>query len=134
DELDLMAVLLRRCMRERKPYLLTVVAPPGIGKTRLVTEFAERVRAMSSDNAVVRGRCLAYGEGLRFWPLSEILKEDAGILDSDPAAGMLAKVRERIDGRFGDPGTRSNVTLTLLSSIGVMVDPDPLEGVGRSAA
>jgi hypothetical protein len=34
------------------------------------------------------GRCLPYGEGITFWALGEIVKAEAGILESDdPATG-----------------------------------------------
>ena len=50
--------------------LFTLLGPAGIGKSRLVADFLERV----GDSAdVVRGRCLSYGEGITYWPLVEIL-------------------------------------------------------------
>jgi class 3 adenylate cyclase/tetratricopeptide (TPR) repeat protein len=134
DELDLLTVLLRRCVRERRPYVVTVVAPPGIGKTRLAAEFTRSVSASVPDSKVVIGRCPAYGEGLRFWPLAEILKEDARILDSDAPAVMLEKTRDSIGRRFDDQATAELTTSALLSSLGVVVDPDPLAGAGRAGA
>jgi class 3 adenylate cyclase/tetratricopeptide (TPR) repeat protein len=50
--------------------LFTLLGPAGIGKSRLVADFLERV----GDTAdVLRGRCLSYGEGITYWPLVEIL-------------------------------------------------------------
>ncbi len=50
--------------------LFTLLGPAGIGKSRLVADFVERV----GDSAdVLRGRCLSYGEGITYWPLVEIL-------------------------------------------------------------
>ncbi len=50
--------------------LFTLLGPAGIGKSRLVADFLERV----GDSAdVLRGRCLSYGEGITYWPLVEIL-------------------------------------------------------------
>ena len=50
--------------------LFTLLGPAGIGKSRLVADFLERV----GDSADVRrGRCLSYGEGITYWPLVEIL-------------------------------------------------------------
>jgi class 3 adenylate cyclase len=49
--------------------LFTLLGPAGIGKSRLVADFLERV----GDGAeVLRGRCLSYGEGITYWPLVEI--------------------------------------------------------------
>jgi class 3 adenylate cyclase/tetratricopeptide (TPR) repeat protein len=132
DELELLGLLLRRCVREGRPYVVTLIAPPGMGKTRLVAEFASS-GARAGTGAVVRGRCLPYGDGLRFWPLAEIVKEDAGILDSDPPAVILDKARASIGIRFDDAEERLAITSTLLSSLGVAVEADPLTGAGRQA-
>ena len=139
DELDLLSVLLRRCVRERAPYVVTIVGSAGIGKTRLATEFATSIRhagASEPDAAcrVVRGRCLAYGDGLLLWPLAEILKADAGILDSDSPQTFLHKTTQTLDARYADDSAAMATTSTLLSSLGVAMDSDPLAGVGRSAA
>jgi len=50
--------------------LVTVVGAAGVGKSRLVAEFLAGV-----DAAVVRGRCLSYGEGITYWPVVEVLKQ-----------------------------------------------------------
>jgi class 3 adenylate cyclase len=63
--------------------LMTVTGPPGIGKSRLVRELLTSV----GDGArVVVGRCLSYGDGITYWPLSEIVRQVAG---ADPRAGLL---------------------------------------------
>ena len=55
---------------DRTCRLFTLLGPAGIGKSRLVADFLERV----GDSAdVLRGRCLSYGEGITYWPLVEIL-------------------------------------------------------------
>ena len=58
------------CVADRSCQLFTLLGPAGIGKSRLVADFLERV----GDTAdVLRGRCLSYGEGITYWPLVEIL-------------------------------------------------------------
>ena len=55
---------------DRTCRLFTLLGPAGIGKSRLVADFLERV----GDSAdVLRGRCPPYGEGITYWPLVEIL-------------------------------------------------------------
>ena len=67
---------------ERQCRLVTVLGPPGIGKSRLANELA----AMVADEAtILSGRCLPYGEGITFWPLVEIFRE-AGAEDELAAA------------------------------------------------
>src|SRR5947209_7219305 len=46
-EVQLMHSLWRRCATELRPHLITLVGPPGIGKSRLCREFASLV---ASDN------------------------------------------------------------------------------------
>ena len=55
---------------DRTCRLFTLLGPAGIGKSRLVADFLERVGA---DADVLRGRCLSYGEGITYWPLVEVL-------------------------------------------------------------
>jgi class 3 adenylate cyclase len=65
--------------------LVTVVGDPGVGKSRLVAETLKR-----SDARVVGGRCLAYGDGITYWPVVEVVKQlDAG--PSDPAAASAIR-------------------------------------------
>jgi class 3 adenylate cyclase len=54
-----------------EPTLVTVLGPAGIGKTRLAGEL---VAAVGERTTVLQGRCLAYGEGITFLPLEEILR------------------------------------------------------------
>jgi class 3 adenylate cyclase/tetratricopeptide (TPR) repeat protein len=84
-------------------YLVTVLGPAGVGKTRLVEEFLVGVPAA----AVYRGRCLPYGEGTTFFPLVEIVQQAidpigrrtsdalrdsvARLLDDDEHRGMIAE-------------------------------------------
>jgi class 3 adenylate cyclase/tetratricopeptide (TPR) repeat protein len=129
DELALLDTLLRRCEREGRPHLVTVVGPAGIGKSRLMLEFVE-----AAGVRAVHGRCLPYGTGLYLWPFAEIVKGDASILDSDPPHVIESKARERIGRRFAESNGYASTLPTLLSSIGIPIDPDPLAGVGRDAA
>ncbi len=59
-------------VRNRTCHLLTVLGGAGVGKSRLVWEFAS---GFASDVTVLRGRCLPYGEGITYWPLAEIVRE-----------------------------------------------------------
>ena len=65
---------------ERRPGIATIVASPGIGKSRLLLEL---VRGLEQRCDVHWSRCLSYGEGITYWPITEIFKSAAGILRSD---------------------------------------------------
>jgi len=60
--------------------LVTVIGDAGVGKSRLIREFATAARAQAR---LVRGRCLPYGDGITFWPLAEVVREAAGITSED---------------------------------------------------
>src|SRR5215208_2188689 len=74
---------------ERRPQVVTVLGAPGIGKSRLLLALAERVE---QDGDVHWGRCLSYGEGITYWPVTEILKSAAAIRHDDDQASMSAKL------------------------------------------
>ena len=53
-----------------------------------------RPSALDPAPLILRGRCLPYGDGVTYWPLAEILKGHAGILDTDPPDLAVEKVRK----------------------------------------
>jgi class 3 adenylate cyclase/tetratricopeptide (TPR) repeat protein len=73
----------------QRPVLVTIVGPPGVGKSRLLAEFAHIV---GEDGSVHWGRCLSYGEGITYWPVTEIVKSAAGILQSDDRDAIAEKL------------------------------------------
>ena len=133
EELSLLELVCSRTIRERRPSLVTVMGPAGIGKSRLCHEFVQRLRARGRVG-VVRGRCLPYGDGLTYWPLAEILKSDAGILDSDPPETILRKANDSLEARFEADDRGTGTIRVLLSSIGIPMDPDPLAGAEPGVA
>jgi class 3 adenylate cyclase/tetratricopeptide (TPR) repeat protein len=72
-----------RAVRDASVQLVTLVGEPGIGKSRLVAELLKFVDARPELVRWRQGRCLPYGEGITFWALGEIIKAEAGILESD---------------------------------------------------
>ncbi|HYU58208.1 MAG TPA: adenylate/guanylate cyclase domain-containing protein, partial [Actinomycetota bacterium] len=93
EELSLLRTVYRRLAAEGQPNLATIYGDPGVGKSRLAREFAAWVEVQEPRPTVLAGRCLPYGEGVTYWPLAEILKSHAGVLDSDPPDRALARIR-----------------------------------------
>jgi class 3 adenylate cyclase len=93
-ELGLLDATWERVELERRPHLITVLGPPGVGKTRLTAEFAERVSAR--DGRVVRGRCLPYRERSAYGAFAMQVKDLAGIFDSDDVDVALEKLRASV--------------------------------------
>ena len=113
-----------RAEREASVQLLTVVGEPGIGKSRLVTEL----RAALDDRPDLitwrHGRCLPYGEGITFWALGEIVKAEAGILESDDRDAAAAKLAGTVAALVDDESERAWFDSRL----------GPLVGVGGDGA
>jgi class 3 adenylate cyclase/tetratricopeptide (TPR) repeat protein len=81
-----------RAAQQRSVQLVTVVGEPGVGKSRLVAELGEYVDGKPGITRWRQGRCLPYGEGITFWALGEIVKAEAGILESDSAEVAVGKL------------------------------------------
>jgi class 3 adenylate cyclase/tetratricopeptide (TPR) repeat protein len=104
------AVLLEtflRAERESSVQLVTVVGEPGIGKSRLVTEIRTALDERPDLVTWRHGRCLPYGEGITFWALGEIVKAEAGILESDDPQVAAAKLDEILTALFPDESDRA---------------------------
>jgi class 3 adenylate cyclase len=69
---------------ERSCHLFTILGTAGVGKSRLVAEFLQ-----SLDGAtVVGGRCLSYGDGISYWPVTAAVKELLGSSPDDELAQL----------------------------------------------
>jgi len=85
EELAAIDQALREVTETRGVRMITIVGDAGIGKSRLAQEVIARAGAKAE---VVRGRCLAYGDGITFWPLREMCGEAAEIrFDDKPEEG-----------------------------------------------
>jgi class 3 adenylate cyclase/tetratricopeptide (TPR) repeat protein len=71
-ELALVRGAWERAVRERRCELVTVVAEAGVGKSRLVREALGSLR---EGARVAHGRCLPYGEGITYWPVTEVVRQ-----------------------------------------------------------
>ncbi len=88
----------RRARRARSEVLqlVTLVGVPGIGKSRLVYELFQSIVAEPDFTTWRQGRSLPYGEGVSFWALAEIVKAEAGILESDPDTDVAGKLHAAV--------------------------------------
>ncbi len=105
-EMDRLDMTLLEVEATRTCQLVTIVGDAGVGKSRLVREFATRA-ASREKTQVLRGRCLPYGDGVTFWPIAEIVRSAAGITDEDPrelALEKMATIARQAAGNAEDPG------------------------------
>jgi class 3 adenylate cyclase len=105
-ELSALVDALERSRRELAPQLVTLVGVPGIGKSRLLTELFQVVDRDAELIWWRQGRSLPYGEGLSYWALGEILKAQAGILETDEADEAEAKLASLLDDLIADAAER----------------------------
>ena len=89
------------------PGLVTVLGGAGIGKSRLVREFLADVQAPA---LVLRGRCLSYGDGITWWPVTEILRSAAGVRADDPPEAIGARLAEALHDAPGADVVASRLT------------------------
>jgi class 3 adenylate cyclase/tetratricopeptide (TPR) repeat protein len=98
-EVDLLVGTLARARQQRSPELVTLVGVPGIGKSRLVGELFQSIERGGVLTYWRQGRSLPYGEAVSYWALAEMVKAQAGILETDSdkeAEGKLARAVEQL--------------------------------------
>jgi DNA-binding SARP family transcriptional activator len=120
-ELGILDSTLRRARDERSPQLVTLVGVPGIGKSRLVLELFEAAARGGDPPAWHQGRCLPYGEGISLWALGEVVKSEAGILESDGPAEAKEKLSAAVAGVVEDAPEREWVTNRLAPLVGAQL-------------
>jgi len=118
-QLDLVA---RRAFSERRPQLVSVTAPAGTGKSRLVEEFVAR---WGRDARVAIAQCLPYGSAVTFLPLRGLIRDLLGVsreaealprlVEAFAGAGHLSEDTHRLAGLIGatlgdatEPGRRDS--------------------------
>jgi class 3 adenylate cyclase len=111
-ELTLLRDALDRARHQDEPQLVTLVGEPGIGKSRLVHELFVHIEGKPELIAWRQGRCLPYGDGVSYWALGEMVKAEAGILETDPDGEAATKLDRMVvelvpdsDERGWSPGT-----------------------------
>ena len=91
-ELGVLRDALERARQEPSSQLVTLVGVPGMGKSRLVHELFELTEADAEIVTWRQGQSLPYGEGISFWALAEMVKAQAGILETDGVTEAEAKL------------------------------------------
>jgi DNA-binding SARP family transcriptional activator len=118
-ELAELVEVFTQTVRDRRPHLVTVIGEPGIGKTRLAREFGERVE---DETRILTGRCLAYGEGITYWPLREVMGELAGEESAEALGALVASV-----------GESEEIARRLAAAVGFLDEVHPVEEIRWAA-
>jgi class 3 adenylate cyclase/tetratricopeptide (TPR) repeat protein len=118
-ELRLIKELLHDSADNGRVHLVSVQGVGGIGKSRLVWELNKYIDGLVDDIWWHQGRCLAYGEGVAFWALAEMVRSRAGILEDEDSSSALPKLFASVDKHVGDEAERRFVAPRLAHLLGL---------------
>src|SRR5207249_6382696 len=135
NDLAQLQLVARRAVIERRPALVSVIAPAGVGKTRLVEEFMNWLPSLAPGATVATAQCLPYGQQLTYWPMRQVIFTLTGTTEDTAPT----QVREAIGSWLRDVGVENadRDTRLLAATIGEAgtegVDKDLLFAAWRSA-
>jgi class 3 adenylate cyclase len=89
-----------------------IIGEPGIGKSRLLSEFR---RQLATERVTwIEGRCVSYGAAIPYLLMLDLLRSNCGILETDTPESMTVKVRTGLERVGIDPDQDSAVLLHVL--------------------
>ncbi|MEP7158188.1 MAG: adenylate/guanylate cyclase domain-containing protein, partial [Chloroflexota bacterium] len=132
EELQLFA---RRAFTEGRPWLVTIVAPPGTGKSRLLSEFLDALSEGAARPLVVVARCLPYGERLTYQPLRQVANGIIGFDDDTPGDELLRGLRAwLVEAGVSQPDRTAELLAATVGAVDtpLPIQPNELFGAWRS--
>jgi class 3 adenylate cyclase/tetratricopeptide (TPR) repeat protein len=118
-ELRTLKELFHATAENRRAHLVSITGAAGTGKARLAWEFQKYIDGLAEKARWLRGRCLAYGEGVTYWALAEMVRAHAEIVEGEDQASALGKLRRAIDKSMPDPEERNWVEPRLAHLLGL---------------
>jgi tetratricopeptide (TPR) repeat protein len=118
-EMHLVKELFHASASEAKAHLVSVVGVAGVGKTRLSWEFEKYIDGLAEDIWWHRGRCLAYGEGVAYWALAEMVRGRAGIVEGEDRETAVPKLQRMVAEHIPEPEERQWIEPRLGHLIGL---------------
>ena len=118
-ELRLLKELFHASAEESRAYLVSVTGIAGIGKSRLAWEFFKYMDGLPQTTLWHRGRCLAYGEGVSYWALADMVRMRCRIAEDEAPAAALAKLHATLTEYLVDEEERRFVEPRLAHLLGL---------------
>jgi class 3 adenylate cyclase/tetratricopeptide (TPR) repeat protein len=123
EELRQLKDVLHAVGRERRPRLVSITGPGGIGKSRLVWELEKYIDGVSEDVWWHRGRSPSYGDGIAFWALGEMVRRRARLTEDDDEATTRERITATLEEYVADASERERIGPALLTLLGVEEAP-----------
>lgn len=124
DEMRLLKDGLEATRREGRARLISIVGQGGIGKTRLGYEFWKYIDGLVDVVYWHQGRSPSYGQGLTFWALGEMVRQRAGIAETDDDHKSRTKLRTAVAEYVSDVDEQRWIEPRLAGLLGLAEMPD----------
>ncbi len=128
EELRLLKDALRATERTSRSRLVSIVGEAGIGKSRLAGELRKYTDGLAEAVCWHDGRSPAYDQGLTFWALGEMVRQRAGIADTDDPMRSRTKLRTAVAEFVPSPADREWIEPRLAALIGLDSEPTGEQG------
>lgn len=119
DELRFLKDQLHATSRDGSARLVSIVGEPGIGKSRIAWELLKYLDGVTEVFKWHQGRSPAYGEGVTFWALAEMVRLRAGIGDDDESPAARIRLRTAVAEIVPDPDEQAWLEPKLAGLIGL---------------
>ncbi|MBI2763375.1 MAG: AAA family ATPase [Chloroflexi bacterium] len=119
DELRLLKDLFHAAAKERRARLVSVIGPGGIGKSRLAWEFEKYLDGIVTRAWWHHGRSPAYGQGISFWALGEMIRGRAGLAETDDEPTTRAKIADMLSRVVSDEQELRWIEPAMLTLLGI---------------